>query len=80
MSERAKFRGYLAEAKEKETRLEVKIGGLVAALRGQLDPFADPGDLETEVIGQQALELHDAQTELRRVRAEIKRINQVLEG
>ncbi|MBU1002779.1 MAG: hypothetical protein KKE73_09675 [Proteobacteria bacterium] len=79
MSERAKFRGRLAEAEDLAHKLSLKANGLVIALRDNLDPLTELADLPVDIIGQQALELHQAVMELRAEHDKIDRITKLLE-
>lgn len=64
MSERAKYRGILAETEDEIRKIENRMKGLVGAMRDQLNPFEDLGDLKTEVIAEQAMELASQRIEL----------------
>jgi len=78
MSERAKYRGYLAEAQEEERRLVLKMSGLRQSIRDRMDLVKDVGEIDGELIAQQAIEFRQAQIELTAKRAEIKTIKDVL--
>lgn len=78
MSERAKMKGQLAEANEKEALLETRLQGLVDSLRDQLDPIADVGELKGEIIATQATEFAAIQIELVQVRQKIETIKKYL--
>lgn len=78
MSERAKYRGHLAEAEEKEALLETRLKGLVESLRDQLDPIADVGELKGEIIASQATEFATIQIELISIRGKISTIKKHL--
>jgi hypothetical protein len=78
MSERAKFRGQLAETEEKEGLLTTRLKGLVESLRDQLDPIADVGELDGNVIASQATDFAAIQIELVQVRSKINQINKLL--
>lgn len=78
MNERAKYRGHLAEAEEKEALLETRLKGLVESLRDQLDPIADVGELKGEIIAFQATEFAAIQIELKQIRSKISTIKKHL--
>jgi hypothetical protein len=78
MSERAKYRGQLAEEEELEARLKIRLEGLVESLRDQLSPFVEPGTLKGEIIASQGIEFASVQQELLEARKKITAIRQYL--
>jgi uncharacterized coiled-coil protein SlyX len=78
MNERLKFQGKLTEKEMEVNRLRLKIQGLVTSLRDALDPTEAAEELKAEVVAQQALELADAQSSLKKLLAEIRAIKKIL--
>ena len=78
MNERLKYEGRLAEARQEERRLRLRLDGLVRSLRDLLDPTEDVGRLEAEQIADQAMQLAAVQGDLKGKQAEIAKIADVL--
>lgn len=77
-SERLQFQGRLGEKKIEAKKIEIKMTGLVSAMRDNLNPFEEIEDLNTDLIVEQALDL--AQLKINYVSAmqEIKAIQKAL--
>lgn len=78
-SERLQFQGRLGEKKIEAKKKEIKMAGLVSAMRDNLNPFSEEiEDLNTELIVEQALDL--AQLKINYISAlkEIKAIQKAL--
>jgi hypothetical protein len=77
--ERAAMRGKLAEAKERERRLELRIEGNAKAIRQGLNTALTPvADLEVPQLAEQMEELVQAWGELQVTRSEIARLEKEL--
>jgi hypothetical protein len=76
--ERLQFQGRLGEKKIEAKKIEVRMNGLVEAMRNDLNPFEEVEDLNTELIVEQALDL--AQLKINYIGAlkEIKAIQKAL--
>lgn len=70
--ERLRWQGKLLE-KQKEARgLEISIKSLRDNMRLGLDPHEDIGKLDSETIGNQAMELDDKLAEYKRIQLAVK--------
>lgn len=78
MSETLKFQGRLALLEQEKLDVEIRLRGLLYALRDQLDPFAPLADLKGEIIAAQALDLSNTLIELGRKTGEIAAIRRAL--
>jgi hypothetical protein len=77
--ERAAMRGKLAEAKEREKRLALRIGGNAQAIRQGLNTTLTPvADLEIPQLAEQMDELVQTWGELQATIAEIGRLEKEL--
>ena len=76
--ERLQFQGRLGEKKIEAKKIEIKMNGLVEAMRNDLNPFEEVENLNTELIVEQALDL--AQLKINYISAlkEIKAIQKAL--
>lgn len=71
-------RGRLAEARDKAANLRLKLGGLRAAMRENLDEFAVIEELPLDLVAQQALEAAELAIELTETLAHIKALEKAL--
>lgn len=78
MSERLKHLGRLEERKMEARKLELKLKGLVDAVRDALDPFEALEELKGEQAAAQAVELATVQAQYKEVLAEIAAIQKAL--
>lgn len=76
--ERLKYRGRLAEAKEKASKLKLRLFGLRASMRERLDPFAPIEDLTLDIVAEQAIDARASQIDYLAVRDEINAIEKAL--
>lgn len=77
-TERLRNKGRLAEARDKAANLKLKLGGLRAAMRENLDEFADVAGLPLDLVMQQAIEAADLQIELKATLETIAAIEKAL--
>lgn len=77
-TERLRYRGRLEEKKEQAAKLKIKIEGLRASMREQLDLFEDIEELRLDVVAEQAIESRSAQIDYQAVLLEIKAISKAL--
>lgn len=78
MDERVKQEGFLRVKENEERRLIVRLEGLRDSLRDRLDPLKDAGSLVGGQIADMALEFSSTQAELTKVRAEIRKAEELL--
>lgn len=76
--ERLQFQGRLGEKKIEAKKIEVKMNGLVDAMRNHLSPFTPAEELNTELIVEQALDLAQLQIDYISAEKEIKAIQKAL--
>lgn len=76
--ERIKHRGRLAEAREKASRLKLKLMGLVETMRSHLDPFEPVESLNLDLVAELAIEARAAQIDYQAVLEEIRAISKAL--
>ena len=62
MSERLKFQGRLAEKELEAKTLKLRIDGMIASIRSQLDPFETIENLKSRLIAGQAVDLSEYHT------------------
>ena len=62
MSERLKFQGRLAEKELEAKTLKLRIDGMIASIRSQLDPFETIENLKARLIAGQAVDLSEYHT------------------
>jgi len=77
-TERLKNRGRLAETKDEAANLRLRIGGLRAAMRENLDEFAEVEELPLDLVAQQALEAAELAIELKEKLATIDALKKAL--
>jgi len=77
-SERLTFQGRLGEKKIEAKKIEIKMNGLVDAMRNNLNPFEEIEDLNTELIAEQALDLAQLKIGYISVMQEIKAVQRAL--
>lgn len=78
--ERLMWQGQRAEAESRRRELQASIAGTVRQLRMDLNPMADPLDLEAQDIQRAAERLLAMQNELREVEARIAKLDELLGG
>lgn len=78
MNESIKFEGRLALKKQEVAQLRIRLEGHRDSLRDLLDPFEDVGDLKTDQIADQAVQLAGFQSDYHAALAEIAAINKAL--
>lgn len=78
MTERLKYQGRLREKELQEEKLRLRLEGLVASLRDQLDPTVDVAGLRGKVIAEEALQLAGYLGELKAIRADMAKIRELL--
>lgn len=76
--ERLQFQGRLGEKKIEAKKIEIRMNGLVDAMRNGLSPFEAAEDLNTELIVEQALELAQLRIDYLSAEKEIKAIQKAL--
>lgn len=76
--ERVKFEGRLALNRRERTETQLRLQGLVRALRDHLDPTLPVERLEGELISAQALDLANLQIRYRELLREAQAIKDVL--
>jgi hypothetical protein len=78
-SERLQFQGRLGEKKIEAKKKEIKMAGLVDAMRDNLNPFSEEiEDLNTELVVEQALDLAQLKIDYVGIMQEIKAIQKAL--
>ena len=77
-TENLRNRGRLAEAKDEAANLKLKIGGLVKAMRENLDEFAKLEELPLALVVEQVLEAAELQIELKETLATIAALKKAL--
>jgi len=77
-TERLRYRGRLEETKEQAAKLKIKIEGLRASIREQLDPFASVDVLGLDIVAEQAVEARSAQIDYLAARDEIRALERAL--
>lgn len=78
MSERLKYKGRLAEKKEKAQQLKLSMEGDLKAVRDLLDPFEPLEDIRADLAAAQAVELAGKHAEYLGLLEEIKAIRKAL--
>lgn len=80
MSERLRIEGHLAVERQKEQKLRLQLEGLRDSIREKLDPLEDPADLEVNIVLEQAIQMANAQLELKATLAKIAKAKKLLGG
>ena len=78
MSERLKFQGRLAEKELEAKTLKLRIDGMIASIRSQLDPFENIENLKSRLIAGQAVDLSEYHTMYMETIDEIRLLNKEL--
>lgn len=76
--ERLQFQGKLGEKEIEAKKIEIKINGLVDAMRNGLSPFEPAAELNTDLIVEQALDLAQLRIDYIRALKEIEAIKKAL--
>ena len=76
--ERLQFQGKSGEKKIEAKKIEVKMNGLIEAMRNNLNPFEEIEYLNTELIVEQALDLAQLKIDYIGALKEIKAIQKAL--
>ena len=77
-TERMQAQGRLLDAKEKRRMIELEMRGLVTQIRTQLDPLAEPYDIEAEEVLAAARRLSELSAQLHAQQEQIDRIERYL--
>ena len=78
--ERAMMRGLLAERRMAFQREEIRADGLLTALRMLLNPYVEAVALDEEKIQALARDLCEGVARMKKLRSEIARIEESLDG
>jgi chromosome segregation ATPase len=78
-AERLQMQGRLAEEKSKRHDIELEMRGLITQIRAQLDPLAEPYDIEADEVHVASRRLAELHAQLRALQEKIDRIERYLE-
>jgi hypothetical protein len=78
MSERLKYEGHLALAKQDVMQLKTALNGLLKAMRDNLDPLEKIEKIDASLVAQQALEFAGKHIDLKEKLAEIEKAEEIL--
>lgn len=78
MSERLKYEGHLALAKQDVMQLKTALNGLLKAMRDNLDPLEKIEKIDASLVAEQALEFAGKHSVLREKLSEIIKAEEIL--
>lgn len=77
-SETLKFKGMLGDLEQDAKALEIRIDGIVLAMRDNLNPMTSARRLAVEIISAQAFDLEARQSEYLEILAKIEKAKDLL--